>query len=145
MSSKHYDVAQICINGHVINAASLRNPHRSQKFCSLCGAQTIDSCQKCQNQIRGHFVRENQILGVYSRPAFCLECGNAYPWTEAALIAARELAQELDGLNPEEKELLKESLEDIVRDTPRTSVAVTRFKKLVTKSGNWLQKGLKAF
>ncbi len=144
MSSKQYDVAQICLSGHVINAASLRNPHRNQKFCDLCGAETIDSCQSCGNPIRGNYVRENRIFQNYSRPAFCLECGNAYPWTQAALDAARELADELDELTSGEKELLKGSLDDIVRDTPRTPVAATKFKKCAAKAGKVAADGLKS-
>ena len=68
-------------------------------------------------------------------PIFCPDCGRPYPWTEAKLKAAQELSDELDNLSPEERSLLKKSLDDIVRDTPQAPVAVTRFKRLVTKAG----------
>jgi hypothetical protein len=45
------------------------------------------------------------------------------------------LADELDELSPDDKELLKGSLDDLVADTPRTPLAATRFKKLVAKLG----------
>ena len=70
-----------------------------------------------------------------SAPAFCLHCGASYPWTDARLKAARELAHELDGLSAAEKEALAKSLDDLVKDTPSTPVAATRFKKLTVKAG----------
>ena len=49
--------------------------------------------------------------------------------------AAKDLAMELDRLSEEERTLLTESLDDIIRDTPRTPLAATRFKKHVGKAG----------
>ena len=68
-------------------------------------------------------------------PICCPDCGKPYPWTEIKLKAAQELADELDSLSAEERSLLKKSLNDIVRDTPKTTVAATRFKRLVAKAG----------
>jgi len=76
-------------------------------------------------------------------PSFCPECGKPYPWTEAKLKAAQELSDEIDNLSPEEREILKKSLDDIVRDTPQTPVAATRFKKLVAKAGKVAADGLR--
>jgi hypothetical protein len=45
------------------------------------------------------------------------------------------LADELTGLTDEEKEKLKQSLEDIVHASPRTQVAALRFKCFVAKTG----------
>ena len=68
-------------------------------------------------------------------PAFCPDCGEPYPWTEAALKAAHELSDEQENLSPEERYLLKKSIDDIVRETPQATVAVSRFKRLVAKAG----------
>ena len=68
-------------------------------------------------------------------PIFCPDCGTPYPWTEAKLKAAQELSDELEDLSQEEREILKKSLDDIVRDTPQTTVAATQFKKIVAKVG----------
>ncbi len=68
-------------------------------------------------------------------PIFCHDCGKPYPWTEAKLKAAREYSDELENLSPEERDLLKKSIDDIVRETPQTPVAATRFKKIVAKVG----------
>lgn len=41
----------------------------------------------------------------------------------------------MDALTPEEHEMLKRSLDDLVKDGPRTVVATSRFKRLLTKVG----------
>ena len=69
-------------------------------------------------------------------PKFCEYCGNPFPWTESALNAAKELADGLEALNEDEKEDLKKSIDDMVKDTPRTTVAVQKFKKLIAKAGD---------
>jgi hypothetical protein len=74
-------------------------------------------------------------LGGFDVPAYCHSCGKPYPWTAARIDAAKELSDELDGLTAEEKEQLKKSIDDIVVDTPRTTVAATRFKRLASKAG----------
>jgi hypothetical protein len=76
-------------------------------------------------------------------PIFCPDCGKPYPWTEAKLKAALELSDELNNLSTEERNMLKKSLDDIVRDTPETTVAATRFKRLVTKAGKAAADGFK--
>ena len=68
-------------------------------------------------------------------PIFCPDCSKPYPWTEEKLKAAQELADEVENLSPEERDLLKKSIDDIVRETPHATVAVSRFKRLVAKAG----------
>lgn len=58
-----------------------------------------------------------------------------YAWTEARIGAAKELAEETEDLSDEERQTLKASLDDIVRDTPRTTLAATRFKRVAAKTG----------
>jgi hypothetical protein len=53
------------------------------------------------------------------------------------------LADELDDLTPQEREVLKGSLDDLVADTPRTALAATRFKKVVARAGPVVAEGLK--
>ncbi len=68
-------------------------------------------------------------------PKYCRECGAAYPWTASALEAAAELTEGLEALKPEEREQLRKGLPDLVRDTPRTPVAVVQTKRLLAKAG----------
>ena len=156
MSDSWYDTAQICINGHTVNLMSVSRPEHNRKFCDRCGAPTITKCQNCNVSINGfyhegtadEFDIEGMIEEIVNPPpnithdyttvqSFCPHCGNPYPWTEARLKAAKELADELDNLSLEEREILKKSLDDIMvmEDTPQTPVAATRFKRLVAKAG----------
>lgn len=132
-----YDTAQVCVNGHTINDTYIKYPDRNQKFCDKCGEKTITTCQGCNTSIRGeyHVPGVASIGFTYTPPGYCHECGKAYPWTEAALEAAKELAKEVDGLTQEEQELLSRSIDEIVKNGPKTVVATTRFKKFAPKFG----------
>lgn len=142
-----YDVAEVCTNGHVTNTAARARPQHSQKHCQKCGAATITKCPKCNGDIRGEYRGTVPGLmvddGSFPAPPFCVQCGEPFPWTKGKLDAARELVVEQDGLTPEEQEQLAKSLDDLVRDTPRTTVAATRFKKLVGKAGAGAAGGFK--
>lgn len=134
--SATYDVAQICLNGHMVNSTWASSPEFSKDFCPKCGTRTITECQACKVRIQGHC----HITGFISaRPtsvrAYCHACGKPYPWTSARIEAARAIAQELDGLSDAERISLQASIDDLVADTPRTEVAVVRFKKLAAKAG----------
>lgn len=132
-----YDIVQICLNGHVINASSYRLPQFNRKHCPECGEPTIAKCPNCGENIKGRYIDSAQIWPSKPvAPKFCDNCGNPFPWTENALSAAKELADELDTLNDEEKEDLKRNIEDIVKDTPRTTVAAQKVKKLIEKAGS---------
>jgi hypothetical protein len=129
-----YYSAAVCLNGHSISSAIELNPQRITPFCAKCGAKTVYVCSYCCAAIRGAYAHGLPVA-PYVPPRFCDQCGNAHVWTESALVAAEELADELDGLRNEEKELLKKSLDDIVRDTPQAQVGALRFKRLVGKAG----------
>jgi hypothetical protein len=47
-------------------------------------------------------------------------------------------------LDDNEKGILSRSLDDLVRETPNTPVAVARFKKLVAKAGGAAAEGFKS-
>ena len=131
-----YDTAQICLNGHVINEMSVASQQHNQKFCQKCGTATITACPSCRANIRGYY----HIPGAFgcselNSPKFCFNCGQPYPWTESQLQAAKELADEVENLTPEEKESLKLSIDDLVRNPAKEEVASLKFKKLVAKAG----------
>ena len=135
MSDGYYDVAQICENGHIVNSMAHDYPSSNQDHCDRCGTPTIMACPSCQTAIRGFFHDPIGLGSSYATPAFCHKCGIPFPWTAASLQAAEELADELDGLAPEDRESLKKSVHDLVRETPKTRVAETRFKKIMRKVG----------
>ena len=145
MSDSYYDVAQICTNGHVINRNADSVPQSNQKYCTECGASTIMACPSCGAAIRGqYYVPGIVVVGRhYCRPAYCYNCGQPYPWTTSSLDAANELADELESLTLEEREQLKNSFPDLLRNTPKSAVAEIRFKKIIKKVGSDAYDGLK--
>jgi hypothetical protein len=142
---KGFDTAQICTNGHVINQYAASQPGYNSPHCAKCGAPTITKCPKCENRIRGYYHVPGvvSLCGPDPAPGFCAECGAAFPWTEERLSAAREFIRELDRLDDTEKGLLSRSLDDLVRDTPNTTMAVQRFKKYAAKAGTSAVEGLR--
>jgi hypothetical protein len=165
MNNSWYDTAQICINGHIVNWMSKDKPEYNKNYCEKCGVSTITSCQQCNSIIKGYrhagrFNMEEFDKGLVERihqipdvalaynaslklPSFCPDCGKPYPWTEAKIKAAIKFSDELDNLNSKERETLKKSLDAIVRDTPETTGASFRFKKIVAKAGKTAADGLK--
>lgn len=136
MDDSYYDVAEICRNGHVTNSMARDFPKSNQAHCDKCGAATITACPKCQTPIRGYYHVPGVIGGYdYSAPAFCFACGTPFPWTASGLEAARELADELDGLSNDDRHVLKLSLDELVREGPKTAVAETRFKRIMRQTG----------
>ena len=134
MRENWYDVAQICLNGHVINESVKKYPQHNKKFCDKCGAATITDCQNCNAEIQGEYYAEGIIDFGYKAKAFCPDCGKPYPWTETKIQAAHELAQELENISDDDKEILTQSINEIVKDSPRTTLAATRFKKILSKT-----------
>jgi hypothetical protein len=128
-----YDIAQICLNGHVINNYSQSYPQYNQKHCDKCGVLTITLCPNCQTPIRGSLIRGGGFH--FSAPSFCINCGQPFPWTESKLKAAHELAQEIENISEEDRDVLINSIDDLVKETPSSTLAATRFKKILKKSG----------
>ena len=134
--SGHYDTAQICKRGHVINSYYNEYPDHRQSFCGTCGEATITECPSCRAAIRGSYDYDGPVVPPpYSPPSYCHACGKPYPWTALKLEAAKELVAEVDGLDAEERRLLQQSLDDLVTDSPKTEVASLRFKRLMKKVG----------
>jgi hypothetical protein len=136
VSDAWYDTAQICLNGHIITACINRAAERGSSFCEQCGAPTVTKCPKCDQPIRGYHHAPGEIdWSEYKPPAFCPNCGHPYPWTERRLAIARSVAESLPGLTGEEQGVLIEDLDNLVRDTPATPLAVGRLKKLLARVG----------
>jgi hypothetical protein len=126
--------AAVCLNGHTATSSAESFP--PGKFCETCGAALIMQCQKCRAAIRGYYHVDGVIsLGDhYTPPAFCFNCGEAFPWTAARLAAAKDLTDQIDDLSDNDRSKIKEALEEISRDGPRTEVGATRLKKLLGKA-----------
>ena len=113
---------------------SLREfPQLGKPFCEACGAPTISRCQTCDWPIAGEGYAPFGGGGSYQPPKYCGECGKPHPWTEMALSAAREYADDLDQLSAEDKTILKGTFDDLASDTQRTPLAASRFRRIVSK------------
>src|SRR5438552_6895093 len=137
------DTGLICVNGHVVNSSIRQRPQHNADFCAECGVRNISACDLCGEAIPGglytvHSYGYSYVGGLErggSPPKHCTKCGKPYPWTRGALDAARAMAAEILTLSDEERAALAQSLPDLVSDNPQTTVAATRFKRLMTKAG----------
>jgi hypothetical protein len=111
-----------------------RKPKQLPRFCTRCGSDNISACKECKRPI------EKQYRGLV--PAYCGGCGRPFPWTEGALAAAKQYANELDILSAEEKGQLAESIADLTSDTPRTPLAANRVRGFFEKIGKPAAQGL---
>lgn len=137
--------ALICLNGHVINKRSETESHHNQKRCIKCGEETISQCPECNAMIKGYYIPKDAFFESphsFQIGMFCDECGKPYPWTVEKIQATKDLIDELDELKQEERDKLKNSIYDLLADTPRSEVAVTVFKKNIPKINKALAKTL---
>ena len=133
-----------CMNGHTLVTSHLIG---KDEFCEKCVAKMIDKCQECGYSIREWDYGGMVALGTpkYVRAAYCKNCGKPYPWTNAAIEAATELIEEEDELDEIQRNKLLSSLPDIVSETPKTQVAIVRFKKALLSAGKFTADGLRQF
>ena len=75
----YYDVAQICMNGHIINERYKESPEHNQEFCDKCGEKTITKCENCGADIRGRYKMPG-IADFRPKqekvPKYCYNCEN---------------------------------------------------------------------
>lgn len=115
----------ICKNGHYLKCFN-------DKFCPLCGAQTISSCPNCSKKIP--YLDMTSIITNYKVPLYCSNCGSPYPWTVTLLENARAIVQEDELLQEEQMAELCKCFPNIICQTPRTDLALIRYKKFVDKA-----------
>ena len=143
MHQGHYETAQICLNGHVITSGTESFGQGMQEFCDICGKRTITECPECKSSIRGKYKNPDIVdLLDFDAPNFCFACGKPFPWTESKLDATRELIEMESKLDDKDKEILKNSLDDIITENPKTRLAATKFKLIMGKVGKETGKAL---
>lgn len=139
-----YDIAQICLNGHIIASTAGSSPQFQKKRCDSCGEATIMNCQHCKDKIKGYY----HVSGLfdaemhYDIPRFCENCGKPYPWIETKLETAMELIDLMDNLKKEEQKDLKESIEELVRETSKVPVAKVKLKRYIKRVDSDISDGL---
>ena len=88
-----------------------------------------------QNIYSGFFFSGFVDLAEFRAPEFCHECGAPYPWTKAKIEAANEFVDDLDELDENEKSNFKKSIDEIVKNSPKSEMAVHKIGKLMKKLG----------
>jgi len=138
----YYDIAKICTNGHIITDSVQINSQINQKFCSECGGTLITKCPNCNANIRGkkHIrdvtsITNSRVFPLTKPDQFCYNCGKPYPWLESKIKTAQELAHEIKNLSEEDINILTDSINDIVVDTPKSQLSASRFTNILSKTG----------
>jgi hypothetical protein len=129
-----WDVALICTNGHLVNDRSRGMPSLNAACCSICGAHAISSCTGCREPIPGYLYQEPG-RPLKRIPQYCHACGRPLPWTERSMSAARALIRELAALDSYERDQLRRSIDDIIRETPKTPLAIVQINKVLARLG----------
>lgn len=132
MSGLGYDVAQICLNGHIVNEQSEGSPDSNTKYCADCGAETITNCLNCRGKIRGAPHSIYSFGFTSPAPGYCRDCGKPYPWTQSKIESFQNLVDSLS-LHQDEKTILSDGITSIISDTPKTEVVCAKFAKIIPK------------
>ena len=138
----YYKTAQICLNGHCITSDI---DYNTENYCSVCGSATITKCPNCHSNIRGDYEDDFAIFAGYETPKYCHNCGKPFPWTEAAIQAAAEILALDDSLTADGTQILIDALPDLICETPKTKLAVAKFKKLLSASERFVIDGIREF
>ncbi|MEX0776119.1 MAG: DUF2321 domain-containing protein [Phycisphaeraceae bacterium] len=141
----YYEEAVVCGNGHVVSCLATNRPEEKASHCSRCGEATISACPACKSAIRGFYQKTTKIPMIprkWGPPSHCHACGKPYPWTELKTKALAEVIVELEGLDDTERENLTKSIPDILAETPKSDIAVLRYKKAIAKAGKVAGKAL---
>lgn len=129
-----YDVAQICLNGHIINDYAKSRPDHNTKYCAGCGVGTITNCLNCNKNIRGALNMSGAVSVGFAIhvPRYCRDCGEPYPWTQSKIESFRNLV-DLLSLDQDAKTILSDGIMSIISDTPQTEVVCAKFAKIIPK------------
>ena len=93
------------------------------------------ACERCEKPIHGQYHNANTAYQRMDKPpTYCHACGAPYAWTAEGIDSARALAAELEELTDDERIMITSTIDDLVVDSPRTPLAVLRFKRIIAKA-----------
>lgn len=142
MQSQYYQ--KICLNGHQISTyyESPSTPNPSE-YCETCGKKIIVCCLHCANPILGS-DEDSALYGMIpSIPNYCKHCSHPFPWTELVFRTTEELISLDDELTDSNKALIKDSIPDLLVDTPKTKLAIAKFKKGIQATSSIVKDSLR--
>lgn len=131
--------AQICENGHVVNAYG-ESPLR---YCEECGAPILSNCPECGYPLKGMLRHQISYMFHYSRPSYCGVCGKPLPWVLKAKEEAHEILALGGSLSADEKQLLYDSVLDLITDTPKSRPAQIRWQRFLAKAEPQIREAFK--
>ena len=117
--------SMICKNGHYLSCFS-------GNYCNNCGAETIDSCSHCSEEIP--LLDSPKLVKNYKVPSYCSNCGKPFPWTQTLLETAEAIVHEDESLAEEQMAEFCKCFPDIICTTPKTQLALIRYKKFIDKA-----------
>lgn len=139
-----YDIAQICLNGHVITSMAGSSPNFKKDFCKECGSQTITNCQECSKPIKGYYHVSGVIGGFeYEAPRFCDSCGNPLPWVKTKIETVRELVALIESISESERQDLQESIIELISDTSKVPIAKVKLKRYLANIDSDISDGIR--
>lgn len=143
-----YGVAQICVNGHIINS-KCNDLEIKEPYCNQCSEMVINKCENCKTEIKGSEREADAIdppyrysTAQYFKPLYCSYCGKPFPWTEPINLKVNEIILSAKNLNNIEQEELKNSINELVINN-NTENASYKFKDHISKAGTDIGKALK--
>lgn len=134
-----YDMAQICERGHLITDSGKTTPELLRDFCKECGSRTLTACLMCERSIDGRMINSGAYGFEFPVPQYCVGCGSPFPWTTSRIDTLLEAIEELE-IDDGDKEKLKTSVIDIISETDKTPIAVSRYKRVVGALNERFQK-----
>lgn len=143
----YYHLAQVCKNGHLINSTADTDISFNKKYCPDCGAETITNCPNCGFPIHGK-CEIDSVVFIGDTPKvdkYCYNCGTPYPWTKNSLLSMTALIYEEETLSDSQKQIIADSLPDIICETPNTNLASIRLKRFLSKAGLFVAEGVRQF
>ena len=140
-----YKIAIVCRNGHLITEKSSTGDTSSEKFCSICGAENISVCDVCAAPIRGELDMPGAYMVYPGVPAYCIFCGNPYPWIDNVIEKTKYLISLDEILSDEDKLALVNSTVSILSESNTTAIDVSIFKKLTEKASKFVRDALYKF
>ena len=138
-----WDVALVCLGGHLINDRVRGDPSRNHEQCPTCGSEAISTCPGCREPVPGfHYDQGNDPASSHPRgrtlsapPRYCPACGRPFPWTERVMSAVRMVIREMAALDGYERDQLRRSIDHIIRQTPQTAQAVRQINDALSRIG----------
>ncbi|MBC8147929.1 MAG: DUF2321 domain-containing protein [Bacteroidetes bacterium] len=143
--TNRFETAQICKNGHIITDSVQSSPS-NQNFCDNCGESLVTNCIHCDAPIKGKewisdFFAGSRPISLPNANPFCYNCGKSYPWTEATVTAAKDLALVLEEYSEDERDMLTQSIDELIIESPKTKVEAVKFSRLMKKGGRSIAEG----